>query len=72
MTGKGTVHYAMETYGVDVRIHVFLISALVGSEWSSSLPGHFTPKEKAPCTHWIEGASLGFLKGELKKYAIKV
>jgi hypothetical protein len=34
----------MKTYGgVDVYIHVFLTLALVGSEWSASRPGLFTP-----------------------------
>jgi hypothetical protein len=28
---------------VDVYINVFLISALVGGEWSASLPGRFIP-----------------------------
>jgi len=28
---------------------------LDGGEWSASLPGHFTPKERASGTHWIEG-----------------
>jgi hypothetical protein len=36
--------------GADVYIHVFLTSALVGSEWSASLPGSF-----ATGTHWIGG-----------------
>jgi hypothetical protein len=49
-------HYAMKVYGgVDVQIHVFLTSALVGGEWSGSSPGRFTPGETAPCTHWIGG-----------------
>jgi hypothetical protein len=30
-------------------------SALVGSEWSASRPGCFTPGERAPGTHWIGG-----------------
>jgi hypothetical protein len=39
----------MKTYGgVDVEINTFLTSALVGGEWSASLPGRF-----APGTHWI-------------------
>jgi hypothetical protein len=39
----------MKTYGgVDVETHVFLTLALVGGEWSGSLPGRFTPG-----THWI-------------------
>jgi hypothetical protein len=41
----------MKTYGgMDVQIHVFLISALRGSEWLASLPGRFTPG-----TYWIGG-----------------
>jgi hypothetical protein len=43
----------MKTYGaVDVQIHVFLTSALVGSEWSASRPGRFIPGERAT---WIRG-----------------
>jgi len=30
-----------------------LTSALDGGKWSASRPGRFTPKEKAPGTHWI-------------------
>jgi hypothetical protein len=46
----------METYGrVNVQIHVFLTSALVGDEWIASHPDRFTPWEKAPGTHWIGG-----------------
>jgi hypothetical protein len=33
--------------GVDVQIHIFLTSALVGDEWSASRSGRFTPG-----THW--------------------
>jgi hypothetical protein len=40
---------------VDVQIHIFLTSALVGGEWSASRPGRFTPGERAPGTHWIGG-----------------
>jgi hypothetical protein len=32
-----------------------LTSALDGGEWSASRPGRFTPTERAPGTHWIEG-----------------
>jgi hypothetical protein len=32
-----------------------LTSALDGGEWSASRPGCFTPREKAPGTHWIGG-----------------
>jgi hypothetical protein len=40
--------------GVDVLIHIFLSSALVGGEWSALNPGRFTPGERAPGTYWIE------------------
>jgi hypothetical protein len=44
----------MKAYGVvDVQIHIFLTSALVGGEWSVSRPGRFTAGEKALGTHWI-------------------
>jgi hypothetical protein len=46
----------MKAYrGVDVEIHVFLISVLVGSEWLASGHGRFTPGERGPGTHWIVG-----------------
>jgi hypothetical protein len=32
-----------------------LKSALDGGEWSASRPGRFTPRERAPGTHWIGG-----------------
>jgi hypothetical protein len=32
-----------------------LASALDGGEWSASRPGRFTPRERAPGTHWIVG-----------------
>jgi hypothetical protein len=42
------IYYAMKVYGgVDVQIHVFLTSALVGGEWSASRFGRFTPAERA-------------------------
>jgi hypothetical protein len=40
---------------VDVYIYISLTSALGGGEWSTSRPGHFTPEERAPGTHWIGG-----------------
>jgi hypothetical protein len=40
---------------VDVQIHVFLTSTLLGGEWSDSRPDRFTPGESAPGTHWIGG-----------------
>jgi hypothetical protein len=46
----------MKAYeGVDVKIHIFLISALAGGEWSASRPGRFTPGERALGTHWLGG-----------------
>jgi hypothetical protein len=41
--------------GVNVYIHIFLTSALAGSEKSASRPGRFTPGESAPCTRCIGG-----------------
>jgi hypothetical protein len=35
--------------------HTSLTSALDGGEWSASLTGRFTSRERAPGTHWIEG-----------------
>jgi hypothetical protein len=44
----------MKAYGgVDVYVHIFLTSALVGGEWSASRPCHFTPGEGASGTHWL-------------------
>jgi hypothetical protein len=34
---------------------LFLTSVLDGGEWSTSIPGRFTPGERALGTHWIEG-----------------
>jgi hypothetical protein len=46
----------MKAYrGVDLYTHIFLTWALVGGEWSASRPGHFTPGDRAPGTHWIGG-----------------
>jgi hypothetical protein len=36
---------------------VFLTSAIDGGEWSASRPGHFTPGETAPGTHFIGGTA---------------
>jgi hypothetical protein len=39
----------MKEYGgVDVEIHIFLTSALIGGEWSVSHPGRFTPGKDYP------------------------
>jgi hypothetical protein len=46
----------MKTYwGVEVKLHAFLTSALDGGEWSASLPDRFTPRERTPGTNWIGG-----------------
>jgi hypothetical protein len=39
--------------GVDIYIHIFLSSTLVGGESSASRPCRFTPGETAPGTHWM-------------------
>jgi hypothetical protein len=46
----------MKEYGgVDLYIHIFLTSALVGGEWSASRPCCFTPRERTLGIHWIGG-----------------
>jgi hypothetical protein len=47
-------HYVIKTYGeVDVWIHVFLTSAVVGGELPASRLGRFRPGERTPGKHWI-------------------
>lgn len=43
---------AMKSYksGEEVKLHLFLTSALGGGEWSAIHPGRFNPGEKAPDT----------------------
>jgi hypothetical protein len=51
-----TKYHAMKTYGgVEVWPHAFLTSALGEGEWLASWPSRFTPRERAPSTHWIGG-----------------
>jgi hypothetical protein len=46
----------MKAYGVvNVYIHIFLMSALVGGKWLASRACRFTPGERASGTHWIGG-----------------
>jgi hypothetical protein len=46
----------MKVYGgVDVYIHVFLTSALVGGKWSASLSCRFILGERTPGSLWIGG-----------------
>jgi hypothetical protein len=42
-------------WGVGIQLHAFLTSIQDGGEWSASRPGRFTPRERAPGTHWIGG-----------------
>jgi hypothetical protein len=45
----------MKAYGgVGVEIHIFLTSALVGGEWSTSRPGRFIPGEESPGIHPLD------------------
>jgi hypothetical protein len=53
--------------GVDVEIHIFLTSALVGGEWPTSRPGRFTPGERAPGTQWIGWVDLRVGLDDLKR-----
>jgi hypothetical protein len=39
--------------GSGCKDHIFLTSALVGGEWSTSRPGRFTPGERAP-GGWVD------------------
>jgi hypothetical protein len=39
--------------GVDVEIHVFLTSTLVGGEWSASRSCRFTPRYKVDIGDWL-------------------
>jgi hypothetical protein len=49
------MHYAVKVYEeVDVQIHIFLTSPLVGGEWSASRPGSFTPGKWGPGTDWMD------------------
>jgi hypothetical protein len=45
----------MKAYWGSGSVAHSLTSALDGREWSASLPGRFTPRERAPGTHWIGG-----------------
>jgi hypothetical protein len=45
----------MKAYGgVDVYIHIFLTSALVGGEWSASRPCRFTPGKENFIGGWVD------------------
>jgi hypothetical protein len=60
----------MKAYeGVDGWINVFLISALVGGEWSGSRLYRFTLGERAPSIHriggWVDSQSRSGRYGEV-------
>jgi hypothetical protein len=49
-----TEHQATKTkWRTGAQLHIFLTVALDEGEWSASRPGRFSPKERAPSTHWI-------------------
>jgi hypothetical protein len=48
-------NWAPRHTGVEIQLHAFLTSALDGGERSASRPGLFTPRGRAPDTHWIGG-----------------
>jgi hypothetical protein len=41
--------------GVDVQIHVYFTSALVGEKWSASRPDRVIPGERVASTLWMGG-----------------
>jgi hypothetical protein len=48
------MHYFNKAYGgVEVQIHVFLASTLLGGDWSDSRPSRLNPNERASGTHTI-------------------
>jgi hypothetical protein len=58
----------MKKYGrVDVWIHVFLTSALVGGEWSASRPGPLYHREKSWIGGWV-GPGAGLDDVERRKF----
>jgi hypothetical protein len=61
----------MKAYGeVEVYIHIFLTSALLGGELSASCPGRFALEEiPPPRTYWIRGRAepIAGLDAEGKK-----
>jgi hypothetical protein len=51
-----TEHHAMKAHwGVEAQLHAILASELDGGDWSASRPDRFTPRKRAPGTHWIGG-----------------
>jgi hypothetical protein len=63
----------MKVYGgVDVQIHIFLTSTLVGSEWSTSRPGRFILGKKPwyPVDRRLGGLSTGLDDVEKREFLI--
>jgi hypothetical protein len=57
---------------MEVKLHIFLTSALDGFEWLASRPGHFKPKEWAPVRKPVPTTSEWMiLKWLSKKYLEK-
>jgi hypothetical protein len=42
-------------WGTEVQLHAFFTSVLDEGEWPALRPSRFTPRDKAPGTHWIGG-----------------
>jgi hypothetical protein len=46
----------MKAYGgLDIQIHIFLTSGLIGGEWSASRHGSLTAVENPPGIYWMGG-----------------
>jgi hypothetical protein len=57
--------FDMKAYrGIEIRLHPFLTSAIVGAEWSASHAGRVPPAEIASSTHWIRSWTGQFWKGK--------
>jgi hypothetical protein len=59
--------------GVEVQLHVPLISALDGGEWSDSHTGHFTPGGKKPVVRtgvWVGPAASLDTEQKRKKISL--
>jgi hypothetical protein len=50
-----TKQHAMKAYWGNGCIAPRILDLGTGAEWSPSRPGRFTPRERAPGTHWMEG-----------------
>jgi hypothetical protein len=51
-----TKHHVMKMYWGSGGTAPCILDLGMRGKWASaSCPGHFTPRERAPCTHWIGG-----------------